>query len=81
MTSKDIIEMARESGFVDWTLHNRLESKEEVLECFAKLVRAAALEEAVRLLQSRDMGDCTREDAEALRCALAVRSLIEKKSA
>ena len=41
-------------------------------------VRKAALEEAVKLLQSRDMGDCSREDAEAQRCAQAVRGLIEK---
>lgn len=40
----------------------------------------AALEEAVKLLQSRNMGDRSREDAEALRWALAVRGLIGKNN-
>jgi predicted nucleic acid-binding Zn-ribbon protein len=44
MTRDDIIRLAREAGFIDWSLHGRLESKEEALERFAALVAAAERE-------------------------------------
>ncbi len=44
MTRDDIIRLAREAGIVDWSLHGRLESKEEALERFAALVAAAERE-------------------------------------
>jgi hypothetical protein len=89
MSHSEIIEMARKAGFVLYDMHDvdgeDLGETAEVddwkaFERFAAMVRTEALEEAVRLLQSRDMGDCTREDAEALRCALAVRDLIRKNN-
>ena len=33
-----IRELAEQAGFVDYTVHNRLESKEQVLEKFAELI-------------------------------------------
>lgn len=33
-----IKKLAEEAGFVNFTVHNRIESKEQVLEKFAKLV-------------------------------------------
>jgi hypothetical protein len=44
MTRDDIIRLAQEAGIVDWSLHGRLESKEEALERFAALVAAAERE-------------------------------------
>lgn len=51
MTRDEIIYMAREAGLVDWTLHNRLESKEEVLERFAALVAAAERENCAKVCE------------------------------
>ena len=36
------------------------------------------LHAAMEICKARNMGDCTREDAEALRCALAIQDEIER---
>jgi hypothetical protein len=51
MTRDDIIRLAREAGIVDWSLHGRLESKEEALERFAALVAAAEREACAKLCE------------------------------
>ncbi len=51
MTRDDIIRLAREAGIVDWSLHGRLESKEEALERFATLVAAAEREACAKLCE------------------------------
>ena len=44
---------------------------------FAALVRAQVIEQAARLLDRRDTGDCSREDMEARACAAAVRGMAD----
>ncbi len=52
MTRDDIIRLAREAGIVDWSLHGRLESKEEALERFAALAAAAEREACALIAES-----------------------------
>ena len=52
MTRDDIIRLAREAGIVDWSLHGRLESKEEALERFAALVAAAEREACAKIAET-----------------------------
>jgi hypothetical protein len=52
MTRDDIIRLAQEAGIVDWSLHGRLESKEEALERFAALVAAAEREACAKLAEA-----------------------------
>jgi hypothetical protein len=52
MTRDDIIRLAREAGFIDWSLHGRLESKEEALERFAALVAAAEREQCALIAEA-----------------------------
>lgn len=47
------------------------------LESLAQRVRREALLEAAMVCERRCMGDNNREDAEARRCAEAIRALIE----
>ena len=71
MTRDDIIRMAREAGFADGVV--------EIvgLEGFANLaalVAAAEREACAKVCEARYMGDNNREDAEARRCAAAIRA-------
>lgn len=45
----------------------------------ARAALAVALEEAALICERRFMGDHTREDMEARRCAAAIRALIKKE--
>jgi hypothetical protein len=61
MTRDDIIRLAQEAGIVDWSLHGRLESKEEALERFAALVAAAEREACAKLCEEiarRNEAEC-----------------------
>jgi len=71
VTRDDIIRMAREAGFADGVV--------EIvgLEGFANLaalVAAAEREACAKVCEARYMGDNNREDAEARRCAAAIRA-------
>ena len=66
MNREDIIRMAREAGFAGGGC--------EALFRFAALVAAAEREACAKVCESRFMGDLTREDLEARRCAAAIRA-------
>ena len=66
MNSADIIRMAREAGFAGGGC--------EALFRFAALVAAAERESCANVCEARFMGDMTREDMEARRCAVAIRA-------
>ena len=67
MTKDDIIRMAREAGFTGY------DSQSDRLHHFASLVAAAEREACALVCERRHMGDLTREDMEARRCAEAIR--------
>ena len=69
MDREDIIRMAREAG-LDPDLWNYTDA----FERFAALVAAAEREACAKVCESRFMGDLTREDIEARRCAAAIRA-------
>lgn len=58
--NKRIKELAEQAGFVDYTVHNRLESKETVLENFARLI----IEECQQAVS--DTYEPVREDGEMM---------------
>jgi hypothetical protein len=77
MTRDDIIKLMREACDKDkvdacangfWTI------TQDEIERFAALVAAAEREECLRLCDARYMGDNSREDMEARRCAAAIRA-------
>jgi predicted TIM-barrel fold metal-dependent hydrolase len=70
MTRDDIIRLAREAGIVDWSLHGRLESKEEALERFAALVTAAEREKVAAWMIERDYATGHGDTIEGLLKAL-----------
>jgi predicted TIM-barrel fold metal-dependent hydrolase len=70
MTRDDIIRLAREAGFIDWSLHGRLESKEEALERFAALVAAAEREKVAAWMIERDYATGHGDTIEGLLKAL-----------
>ena len=75
MNREDIICMARKAGLCD----ANGEDADSVniaghLERFAALVAATEREECARVCEARFMGDMTREDMEARRCAAAIRA-------
>ena len=80
MNREDIIRMAREAGFErivgvykDGTRMVEVPNP-ELLERFAALVAAAEREECAQVCEARFVGDLTREDMEARRCAAAIRA-------
>ena len=80
MNREDIIRMAREAGFErivgvykDGTRMVEVPNP-ELLERFAALVAATEREACAKLCEARFMGDMTREDMEARRCAAAIRA-------
>jgi predicted TIM-barrel fold metal-dependent hydrolase len=70
MTRDDIIRLAQEAGIVDWSLHGRLESKEEALERFAALVAAAEREKVAAWMIERDYATGHGDTIEGLLKAL-----------
>ena len=75
MNSADIIRMAREAGLAEpYHPFNPWGASQEALERFAALVAAAEREACAKVCESRFMGDMTREDMEARRCAAAIRA-------
>jgi len=85
MTRDDIIRMARESeqyadkfcsGIGDTGQHHWFDAYNER---FAALVAAHEREACAKVCEARNMGDNNREDAEAKRCAAAIRARGEVK--
>lgn len=87
MNHEDIIKLAREAGLGTSLCHNSVEGDRvwiegadwhDELERFVALVeeRAAATEreECAKVCEARVVGDHNREDAEAKRCAAAIRA-------
>jgi hypothetical protein len=72
MTRDDILRMAREAGFAGWLAETPFVTT--CFEHFAALVAAAEREACARVCEARHMGDNNREDAEARRCAAAIRA-------
>ena len=73
MTREDIIRMARQTRLLpEWVELCRKD--EEALVRFADLVAATEREACAKVCESRFMGDMTREDMEARRCAAAIRA-------
>lgn len=66
MSRDDIIRMAREAGFAGGGC--------EALFRFAALVAATERKACAQVCEARFMGDMTREDMEARRCAAAIRA-------
>ena len=66
MNPEDIIRMAQNAGFAGGGC--------EALFRFAALVAATEREECAKICEARFMGDMTREDMEARRCAAAIRA-------
>ena len=66
MNNDDIIRMAREAGFAGGGC--------EALFRFAALVAATEREACAQVCEARFVGDMTREDMEARRCAAAIRA-------
>ena len=57
-----IRELAEQAGFIDFTVHNRIESKEQVLEKFAELIINECIDQVagtkiVGQLSSDEFGD------------------------
>jgi hypothetical protein len=80
MTRDDIIRMAQEAGFeIEKTLYGPVpcvdgRGIDDRLERFAALVAEREREACARVCEARHMGDNNREDAEARRCAAAIRA-------
>jgi len=70
MTESEVIEAAREAGFCpardEWLFR-------EMIIRFAAIIAAKQREKDARICDDRVMGDHNREDAEAKRCANAIR--------
>lgn len=87
MTREDIIRMAREVGGADITVNGFTTwvgtQSTEFLERFAALAAEWGAkqerEACAQACEARNMGDNNREDAEAKRCAAAIRSRGEVK--
>ena len=72
MNRDDIIRMAREAG-AEVFPHASVFSANDIAR-FAALVAAAEREACAKACEARFMGDMTREDMEARRCAAAIRA-------
>ena len=76
MNREDIIRLAREAGVYSGANEMVFSAS---LERFAALVAAAEREACAKVCEARNMGDNNREDAEARRCAAAIRKRGEVK--
>jgi len=83
MTQDEIIAMAREAGFIESNAHSDIivrhsngswVSVHHILERFHALAVAAEREACATTCDARYMGDNSREDMEAKRCAAAIRA-------
>ena len=72
MNREDIIRMAREAG-AEVFPHASVFSANDIAR-FAALVAATEREACAQVCEARFMGDMTREDMEARRCAAAIRA-------
>ena len=75
MNTEEIIEMARQAGFegcAELTWEGVICTEE--LLAFAKLVAAKERAACAKVCDARYMGDNSREDMEAKRCAKAIRA-------
>jgi len=80
MTPDDLVERARIAAEkVYGTQFFNIEIK-AVIAVLRPALRAEALEEAAQVCERRFMGDHTREDMEARRCAAAIRAMIPKEN-
>lgn len=70
---EDIINMAREAGFVIGSIYAPVPCQSE-LERFASLIAEAEREACAKVCDARYMGDNNREDMEAKRCAESIRA-------
>ena len=75
MNREDIIRMAREAGLTGLRETDVLGN----FGRFAALVAAHEREACAKVCEARNMGDNNREDAEAKRCAAAIRKRGEVK--
>ena len=57
-----IRELAKQAGFVDFTVHNRIESKEQVLEKFAELIVRECASKVDNILREKKDGGGTMGD-------------------
>ena len=74
MTRDDIIRMAQEAGFDPHDMSDDFACNLLDIERFAALVAAAEREACAKVCDARVIGDHNREDAEAKRCAAAIRA-------
>jgi hypothetical protein len=73
MTRDDAVKMALKAGFGDHFWYTTDEDEFIVTERFAALVAAHEREQCAKVCEARYMGDNSREDMEARRCAEAIR--------
>lgn len=81
MNRKEIIRAMRsacDKDKVDAWINDFWTITQEELERFAALVTAKEREECAKMCEARVVGDHNREDAEAKRCAAAIRARGEK---
>ena len=74
MTTDDLIDLGHKAGTLFVTQFGVASVTVEWLENFAALVAAAEREACAKVCESRFMGDLTREDMEARRCAADIRA-------
>ena len=74
MNREDIIDLGHKAGTLFITQFGVASVTVEWLENFAALVAAAEREACAKACEARFMGDMTREDMEARRCAAAIRA-------
>ena len=74
MNREDIIDLAHKAGTPAITPYGLAVVTMKWMESFAALVAAAEREACAKVCESRFMGDMTREDMEARRCAAAIRA-------
>ena len=77
MTKDEVIRRAREAGLI---FNEEIEAprahsmQQDRVTHFAQLIAAHKLEQAAKICEARIIGDHNREDAEAKRCAEAIRA-------
>ena len=74
MTTDELIDLGHKAGTLFITQFGVASVTVEWMENFAALVAAAEREACAKVCESRFMGDLTREDMEARRCAAAIRA-------
>jgi hypothetical protein len=72
MNTERIKELALQAGFADFTVHNRIESKEEVLQKFAQLI--AAEEREACAIEADKWQNSIHDPKYECDCATAIRA-------